>query len=137
MAFWKKTKEEKNASDARPSPAADLTRAAEEKADAREKEPPIPSAPTRKIIGVLKGSHLTEKTAVGADKGVYGFRVSPEANKIRVRQAVEREYGVVVSAVRMINTKEKARVRGRIVGWKPGFKKAMVTLKEGQKIETQ
>lgn len=137
MAFWKKTKEEKNISDARPSDAADLLTAAPEETKRQEKETAVSSVQPRRILGVLAGSHMTEKTTEGAQRGVYVFRVLPRANKIRVRAAVEREYGVAVSAVRMINAKEKARVRGRIVGWKPGFKKAMVTLKKGQKIEIQ
>ena len=138
MAFWKKTKkEEESVSGARPGDAAGAVRLAPEEPKEVKKDASASFAQARKITGVLNGSHLTEKTTAAGEKGVYVFRVRAGANKIMVRKAVEQEYGVGVTAVRMINTKEKARVRGRIVGWKPGFKKAMVALKEGQKIEIQ
>ncbi|GEM_PF-214462 len=144
MAFWKKTtKEERKESDVSSRVAADAVRfdVREQKTEKQEteqekKETTPVSGGAQKILGILRGSHMTEKTSAAAEQGTYVFRVSSGANKISVAHAVQRHYGVAVDTVRMLNTKEKARVRGRITGWKPGFKKAMVTLKQGQKIET-
>ena len=91
-----------------------------------------------KIVGVVKMSHSTEKAAALAEKNnTYVFLVADGANKIMIREAIERNYGVSVSSVRIAHRPAKARVRGRIIGWKPGFKKAMVTVKKGEKIEIQ
>ena len=139
MAFWKKTDEKAGESAAQE--AVDIGSAdsvAEKAADERPAKPEyVPQSGGGRIIGVLRSSHMTEKTARGAEERTYVFRVSPRANKITVRAAVAARYGVDVDSVRILNTSEKARVRGRIIGWKPGFKKAMVTIKKGQKIEIQ
>ena len=91
-----------------------------------------------RILGVIKMPHSTEKAAALAEKNnAYVFLVAPGANKIMIRHAVERNYGVSVESVRTATSPAKARVRGRIIGWKPGFKKAMVSLKKGEKIELQ
>ena len=81
---------------------------------------------------------ISEKAVKAQEKGVYVFEVTKNANKVSVRQAVEAAFkGVQVAAVRMSNTKGKAK---RILtakggtGFRTGFKKATVTLKEG-KIE--
>ena len=88
-------------------------------------------------VGVISHPHVTEKTSSAAKANQYAFAVSREVNKARIRQAVEARYGVSVTAVRVMNTSGKERRRGKQIGWKPGFKKALVTLKEGQKIEMQ
>ena len=89
-------------------------------------------------MGVIKMPHSTEKaTALAEKNNTYVFLVAVGANKIMIRHAVERNYGVSVESVRVATSPAKARVRGRIIGWHPGFKKAMVTVKKGQKIELQ
>ena len=65
----------------------------------------------------------------------YVFKVSPRANKNEVKKAIEEVYGVKVEKINNINIPRKKRVRGRTEGWKPGYKKAVVTLKEGDKID--
>lgn len=89
-----------------------------------------------KGASILLAPHTTEKATDLSERGAYVFRVAPGANKQRVAGAVAERYGVAVVAVRMINQPAKERRRGRQIGWKSGFKKAMVQLKEGQKIET-
>lgn len=138
MAFWKKGTEEKKESDASPRAPADALRSDDraQEAEQEKQEASSVSGGAQRMLGILRGSHMTEKTSAAAEQGTYVFRVSSGANKISVANAVKRQYGVAVSTVHILNTKKKARVRGRIVGWKPGFKKAIVTLKSGQKIET-
>ena len=138
MAFWKKTDEK--AEESAFETAGDMA-VADSVSDKPGKERPATtqyvslSGKKSVIIGVVRAAHMTEKTARGAEAHTYVFRVAPRANKITVRAAVAARYGVDVDSVRILNTSEKARVRGRVIGWKPGFKKAMVTLKPGQKIE--
>lgn len=87
------------------------------------------------VHGILRASHITEKTSVGAKENKYVFSVFPSANKIQIKHAVEAYYGVGVRAVNILNTQGKVRKRGGQVGFKPGFKKATVKLQEGQSIE--
>ncbi len=83
---------------------------------------------------------LTEKmTAQGEKLNRYGFRVDREANKLQIRKAVEEMYGVVVTDVNTINYmgKEKSRFTksGLLRGRTNHYKKAIVTLKEGDSID--
>ena len=79
--------------------------------------------------------HITEKASVSEGKGQYIFKVFPRANKVSVRKAIEEIYGVEVENVNMITIPRKKRRRGRVEGWKKGYKKAIVKLKKGHKIE--
>ena len=76
-----------------------------------------------------KGSLLSEKT------NQVLFRVRPDANKIEVKKAVETLFKVKVLKVRMIRYLGKIRRVGRSSGRLPQWKKAYVTLKEGDKID--
>jgi large subunit ribosomal protein L23 len=76
-----------------------------------------------------KGSLLAEKTQQVL------FKVRPEANKIEVKQAVETLFKVKVVKVRMTRYLGKIRRMGRHMGRRPEWKKAYVTLKEGDKID--
>lgn len=87
--------------------------------------------------GVLRAPHITEKASQAAGHNQYVFRISERANKTDVRRAVEAKYGVDVQAVNIINLPGKERHRGRQIGWKAGHRKAVVKVKEGQKIEIQ
>ncbi|MCH7883044.1 50S ribosomal protein L23 [Patescibacteria group bacterium] len=84
---------------------------------------------------VLLKPHTTEKTSWLAERGVYSFRVSPRATKQVLRQAVEELYKVNVEKVGIIYIPSRKRRLGRIIGRRPGYKKAIITLKKGQKIE--
>lgn len=79
---------------------------------------------------------VTEETTVAADeRGSYAFVVANDANKIEIRNAVEKLFGVKVDAVRTMNYRGKWRRVGRSIGRKPSFKKAIVTLAEGGRID--
>src|SRR5262249_51284485 len=85
---------------------------------------------------IIKTASLTEKsTLMGEKHNKYVFRVSPKANKIQIKNAIERLFQKTVVGVNTCNYvgKEK-RVRGPL-GRRPRWKKAIVTLKEGEKID--
>ena len=84
---------------------------------------------------ILKAPHVTEKATDLTKKNQYIFKVFPKANKVEIKKAVEDLYGVDVVSVKVINILPKKRRLGRISGWKSGYKKAIIRVKEGQKIE--
>jgi len=85
--------------------------------------------------GILKFPHITEKASDLAKENQYVFKVFKKANKIQVKKSVEDLYGVDVLDVKIINVPRKKRMIGRISGWRKGYKKAIVKIKKGQKIE--
>lgn len=87
--------------------------------------------------GILLYPHVTEKTSLQASLKKYVFAVAKSANKAEVAQAVEKRFSVSVESVHVINIPSKQRRRGKQIGWKPGMKKAIVELAEGQTIEIQ
>lgn len=77
----------------------------------------------------------TEKGITQADRGQYVFAVRRNANKIQIKKAVEDVYKVKVQSVNtQINSGKLKRVRHQL-GKTPDWKKAVVTLKQGQKID--
>lgn len=78
---------------------------------------------------------VTEKSHVLMAQDKYVFKVQPSANKSNISRAVAHLYNVTVEAVNVVNIHSKKRFYGRKVGTKQGFKKAVVTLKKGDKIE--
>lgn len=86
---------------------------------------------------VLKEAHITEKATDLGKKNKYIFKVFSGVNKIEIKKAVQDLYGVEVLDVNTINIHRKAkRVAGRKrAGHKRGYRKAIVTLAEGEKIE--
>lgn len=83
----------------------------------------------------LKSPHVTEKATDLLEKNQYVFRVFSGANKIEIKKVIQDSYGVDVEAVRIINIPSKKRRLGRTEGRQSGYKKAIVKIKEGQKIE--
>lgn len=83
---------------------------------------------------------ITEKmTNLNIDQKKFGFLVNPKANKIEIAKAIEKKFNVHVVDVKTINhpgkTKTQFRRSGRFVGKTSKFKKAIVSLKEGETIE--
>lgn len=89
------------------------------------------NAPGRVIVR----PYMTEKAAMFAEVGKYVFVVARDTTKNEVTKAVQTTFGVTVIRVNMINAPEKKVRMGRHEGHVPGFKKAMVTLKKGDKID--
>lgn len=84
---------------------------------------------------VIKEPHISEKASYSAEKNQYIFKVSPNYNKKEIGKAVEGIYGVDVLSVNIIKIPSKKRRMGRIQGHKKGYIKAIVKIKENQKIE--
>jgi large subunit ribosomal protein L23 len=111
----------------------------EEKPEARE------AKPVKKVKGkkaedaspyaVINHQHITEKASDLMGLNKYTFKVFSNANKNTVKKAIEKLYGVKVKGVNIVTLPSKSVRLGRHEGVKGGFKKAIVTLHEGQKIE--
>ena len=79
---------------------------------------------------------ITEKSSMIAANGDrIVFKVSKDANKTQIKQAIEKIYNVKVTKVNTINVKPKKKRVGRYVGTTSAYKKAIITLAEGSKIE--
>lgn len=87
-----------------------------------------------KTASVIVEPVITEKSSFASALNKYVFKVADSANKNEVRKAIEGFYNVNVIDVNILKTAPKPRRRGRIIGKKPGFKKAIVTLKQGESI---
>lgn len=107
----------------------------------KSSEGAISVAKTRKTKGtiwayrILKTPHVSEKATGLTEKNQYVFKVWPGVNKFEIKDAVEDLYGVDVISVKIINVPRKKRRLGRISGWRKKYKKAIIEVKEGQKIE--
>lgn len=90
---------------------------------------------------VIKRPLITEKNTILMERGQYCFVVDTSANKYQIREAVEQTFDVKVKAVNTMNVKPKKKSRsasrrgGRIEGQEAGWKKAIVTLAEGDRID--
>ena len=85
---------------------------------------------------ILKKPLITEKsTQMLAEGNWVSFRVHPQANKIQIKDAVEKIFSVTVEKVNTLIVPGKNRRFGRTLGHTKSWKKAMLRLKEGDKIE--
>jgi len=85
---------------------------------------------------ILKKPRITEKGSLMAHAGnVVVFEVAKDANKTEIKQAVQAAFNVEVASVRTLVVRGKIKRRGRTVGQRPSWKKAIVTLAEGQNID--
>ncbi len=87
------------------------------------------------IYEVLRRPVVTEKNSIMMDQNKYAFEVEKAATKEQVKQAIEKVFNVKVTAVNMITVPAKPRGFGRMKGQRSAWKKAIVTLKPGDKIE--
>lgn len=99
------------------------------------KTPAVPSAGGKFSYEVVKEPHISEKATILSEKNSYVFKVYSRANKPQIKKAVEGIYGVNVLNVNIIKIPPKKRRLGRTEGFKKGYAKAVVKIKEGQKIE--
>jgi large subunit ribosomal protein L23 len=84
---------------------------------------------------VLLSPVVSEKSYSLIEDRKYSFRVHKDAHKTQVRQAVEELFGVKVTAVNIVKVPSKPKMRSYRKGSRPGWKKAIVQLKEGDAIE--
>lgn len=85
---------------------------------------------------VLLRPVISEKSTLETERNNYTFAVARDANKLRIKSAVESAFKVRVLGVRVISVRPKQKRRGRrTLGTVPGWKKAIVTIAPGDKIE--
>ncbi|MDI6812569.1 MAG: 50S ribosomal protein L23 [Desulfitobacteriaceae bacterium] len=84
---------------------------------------------------VLQRPVISEKSVALAEESKYSFWVATAANKIEIKYAIEQMFKVHVVEVHTMNVKGKMKRVGRHVGKRPDRKKAIVTLRAGEKIE--
>lgn len=133
LELFRKKKEIEKLKKPLPEKTAEVSTSAKEKEDKAHKEIVLG---TSKFAGItLLKPHITEKSSALSDRGMYVFRVSGRATKPSIKRAVEELYKVRVTRVNV--TKKPSRIRrlGKTRGRRPGYKKAIITLKNGQKIE--
>lgn len=99
------------------------------------KKAPVKKKALREAYKILKEPHISEKATVLTDQNKYIFKIFPKANKVETKKAIENLYGVNVKDVNIINVHRKRRILRGVEGFKTGYKKAIVTLEEGEKIE--
>ena len=88
------------------------------------------------LYEVIKGPHVTEKSTLLKDtQRQIVFKVDPKATKIDIRRAVETIFKTKVVKIRTINTRGKKKRVGRVVGKRPDWKKAIVTIAQGEDLE--
>ncbi len=87
-------------------------------------------------MDVILRPMITEKATRLSGENKYAFEVRPHANKAQIKEAVEKYFNVKVKSVNVMNMKGKPqRVRGNRIKHRPDWKKAVVTLAPGDKIE--
>ena len=88
------------------------------------------------IYDVIKKPLITEKTTVEKDaRNVVVFSVNKSANKIEIKESVEKLFNVDVTSVKTVNVAGKVKRAGKNIGKRPNWKKAYITLKEGSNID--
>lgn len=87
------------------------------------------------VYEVLRRPIITEKNSMLSAQSKYSFEVARDANKPLIKEAVEKAFKVKVTSVNVICVPGKMRRAGRRRGMTPEWKKAVVTLEPGQKIE--
>ncbi|MCB9965782.1 MAG: 50S ribosomal protein L23 [Rhodospirillales bacterium] len=88
------------------------------------------------MYNIIRGPHITEKATMGSEYGQVSFKVANDATKPQIKAAVETLYGVKVKAVNTLIQKGKNKRFKGVMGRRSDFKKAIVTLEEGQMIDT-
>ncbi len=78
---------------------------------------------------------LSEKAVQAIAGGKYSFYVHPQANRVQIREAIETVFKVDVTKINLVTVNGKVKRQGRFSGRRPERKKAIVTLKAGQRIQ--
>ena len=88
------------------------------------------------VFDVLRAPKMSEKTlSLKEEANQFAFEVDQRANKIQIKESIEKSFKVSVLKVRTMNVRGKKKRLGRYQGLKSSWKKAIITLKEGDTIE--
>jgi large subunit ribosomal protein L23 len=93
------------------------------------------AAHQERILTVLQGPHLSEKSHICAEQNQIVFKVRTDATKSEIKQAVELLFEVSVEKVQVMNYQGKVKRHGTTQGRRPSWKKAYVRLAEGSSID--
>jgi len=89
-----------------------------------------------KEYDIIRGPVVTEKTTLQKElNNQLTFKVDRRANRVEIKDAVERNFNTRVKQIRTIQVKGKVKQRGKILGKRKDWKKAIVTLMPGQRID--
>ena len=139
LDFLKNKKDAENAKKAVKRPtkvsAAKVSEKKAEKIEAPVKAAVLKTKNTKFSYEAIKQPHISEKATYLAEIDQYTFEVSPSYNKNEIKNAIEGIYGVDVLSVNIIKIPSKKRRLGKTEGFRKAYKKAVVRIKEGQKIE--
>lgn len=94
------------------------------------------AARQERLMTVIRGPHVSEKTHMAAESNQVVLKVRIDATKAEIRQAVELMFEVKVEGVSVVNVKGKTKRFGQTKGRRNDWKKAYVRLAEGSQIET-
>jgi len=94
------------------------------------------AARQERLMTVIRGPHVSEKTHMAAESNQVVLKVRIDASKSEIRQAVEMMFEVKVEGVTVVNVKGKTKRFGQTKGRRNDWKKAYVRLAEGSQIET-
>lgn len=88
------------------------------------------------LYDIIRGPVVTEKTTLQKElNNQVTLKVDKKANRVEIKNAVEKSFNTKVKQVRTLQVKGKVKQRGRIIGKRKDWKKAIVTLMPGQKID--
>jgi large subunit ribosomal protein L23 len=93
------------------------------------------AAHQERLMTVLQGPHLSEKSHIAAERNQIVFKVRPDASKPEIKAAVELLFEVKVESVRVMNYQGKVKRHGATKGRRASWKKAYVRLAEGSQID--
>jgi len=88
-----------------------------------------------RIMSILLAPHVSEKASIAAEKGEFVFKVAINATKLEIKKAVEAMFDVKVERVTTAVAKGKTKRTGQVSGRRSDWKKAYVSLQEGQDID--
>jgi large subunit ribosomal protein L23 len=88
------------------------------------------------VYDIIRGPVVTEKTTLQKElNNQVTIKVDKRANRVEIKNAVEKNFNTKVKQIRTLQVKGKVKQRGRIIGKRKDWKKAIVTLMPGQKID--
>lgn len=89
-----------------------------------------------RLLDIIRAPHISEKSTIVAERdNQVVFKVAVDATKLEIKKAVELLFEVEVDSVRVVNMKGKTKRHGMAIGKRVNWKKAYVSLKEGQDID--
>lgn len=138
MAILDFLKNKKNAEKAKKTEKKTAKVSAEKKVEKKEVQPkPTVSKPKNSKFSyeAIKQPHISEKATDLSESDQYIFEVLPGYNKSEIKKSVEGIYGVDVLSVNIVKIPAKKRRLGKTEGFRKAQKKAIVRIKNGQKIE--